>query len=348
MSSERCDSGTHAIAETALARMKALGIPATPENYQVWYAYCAGTHPDLSRALDVLVSNRDTFTEERNAEIHARFFGGGGDQLSQVADTSHRLEQAISRILSALDEGGRESDATGRRIASLSGHLTGDSSLSVIQETVREIVRETRALLHRNQELEQRLHQSSREVESLRKDLEDTRRDAVTDGLTGIANRKLFDERLRDSMAAAMEHGTRLTIALADIDHFKQFNDQYGHDVGDEVLKLVARHLREQIKGRDTAARFGGEEFALILPETRLHDGGKLADRIRAGLAGHSLTSRTTHRRYGRITLSAGVAEYRYGEPLDQLVRRVDDALYAAKHRGRNCVVAEDGSVAGA
>lgn len=342
MASERADSEGHAIAEAALARMRELDIPPTPENYRVWYTYCAGTHPDLTRALDVLVSNSDAFTEARNAEIHQRFFGAE-DHLPKLADTSERLEAAISRVMSALAAGGRDSDASGRRIADLSGHLSGDSSLGEIQDTVREIVRETRALLHRNRELEQQLQRSSREVEALRRDLDATRRDALTDALTGIANRKLFDERLREATAAAMDHGTRLTLVLGDIDHFKQFNDRYGHDVGDEVLKLVARHLREQIKGRDTAARFGGEEFALILPDTRLHDGAGLADRIREGLAAHHLTSRTTQRRYGRITLSLGVAEYRYGEPLDELLRRADGALYAAKEQGRNRVVAEDG-----
>lgn len=346
MASDRSHSGSHAIADAALARMRERDIPPTPENYRVWYTYCAGTHPDLTRALDVLVSNRDSFTDERNAEIHQRFFGTE-DDLPRLADTSERLEAAISRVMSALDSGGRETDASGRRIASLSGTLSGDSSLAHIQDTVREILRETRGLIHRNQELEQQLHQSSREVEDLRTDLEATRRDALTDGLTGIANRKLFDERLREQAAAAMEAGTGLTIALADIDHFKQFNDQYGHDIGDEVLKLVARHLREQIKGRDTAARFGGEEFALILPETHLADGAKLADGIRARLAGHQLTNRTTQQRYGRITLSAGVAAYRYGEPLDQLIRRVDAALYEAKGGGRNRVVSEDGAVVG-
>jgi diguanylate cyclase len=130
---------------------------------------------------------------------------------------------------------------------------------------------------------------------------------------------------------------------MADIDHFKAFNDRFGHRVGDEVLKLVARHLRNHVKGRDTPARYGGEEFALILPATTLEGAGVLADQIRKSLAEHSLTSRKTDLRYGKVTLSLGIAVYRLGERLDDLLQRADRALYLAKQQGRNRVCTEAG-----
>ncbi len=227
-------------------------------------------------------------------------------------------------------------------MSSLSGALDEENqTLAQIRETVGAMVQETRAILAKNQRLEQRLQESTAEMATLRQDLETVRRDALTDALTGAANRKQFDQRLRATSANAMEAGEPLSVMLMDIDRFKAFNDRYGHKIGDEVLKLVARHLKEHVKGRDLPARFGGEEFAVILPDTRLADALRLADQIRAHLAHRQITHRDTQQIYDRVTVSVGVAEYRYGEPLDHLVRRCDDALYAAKRAGRNRVCSE-------
>lgn len=328
------------ICSAALARMEELDIPATPENYTVWYAYCAGTHDELVRVLDVLISNKTSFTPERNAEVYERFFGTAGHTRA-VVNAGRQIEAVMNRVATLLGQAGEDTNSYGRALADLSGGLAEDHSLENVQSTVKALMRETRAILIKNRELEHRLDRSKREVTELRRDLETVRRDAVTDSLTGIANRKLFDQRLREGSAGAMENGSGLCLVLLDIDHFKAFNDRYGHHIGDEVLKLVAKHLCDYVKGRDTPARYGGEEFALILPDTRLDDAELLADRIRARLARHTLTSRKTDTRYGRVTISVGVAEYRYGEPMERLIQRADAALYAAKAAGRNRVCTE-------
>jgi diguanylate cyclase len=325
----------------ALERMESLEIPPTPENYTVWYAYSAGQNPDLNKALDVLISNKSPFTAERNLEIYERFFAMDAD-LEYIQETGRKLEEEMGRIVSVLGEAGKDTNAYGRKMADLSGALSDGKTLENVQTTVRAMLQETRAIMAKNQHLEHRLEKSTREVTSLRADLESVRRDAVTDSLTGIANRKLFDQRLREAGAAAMEHGHEVSVVLADIDHFKQFNDRFGHHVGDEVLKLVAAHLRNHTKGRDTSARYGGEEFALILPETALGDAITLIDRIRDKLASHTLTSRKSDMRYGKVTISAGVARYRLGESLETLLERADTALYAAKGAGRNRVLSEN------
>lgn len=334
-------AATRSIATAALERMDDLEVPATPENYKVWYTYCAGTNDELVRVLDVLISNKTPFTPERSAEIYGRFFGVGHDaQIMQQA--GKQLEEVMGRVVALLGQAGHDTTSYGRKLANLSGGLANDNSLENVQSTVDALMRETRAILIKNQELENRLDKSKREVTNLRRDLESVRRDALTDPLTGVANRKMFDQRLREGSAAAMESGSTLCLVLIDIDYFKEFNDRYGHHIGDEVLKLVARHLRDHVKGRDTPARYGGEEFALILPETTLEDAARLADRIRGQLASHTLTSRKTDTRYGRVTISVGVAAYRFGEPLERLLQRTDAALYAAKQTGRNRVCTEE------
>ena len=139
-----------------------------------------------------------------------------------------------------------------------------------------------------------------------------------------------------------METGEPLSVLIADIDHFKHFNDTYGHQLGDQVLKLVARTLTKSVKGRDTPARYGGEEFAIILPQTRLKDASVVADQIRQTITRHKLVGKESGDDYGVITLSFGASQYRPGEPLGNLVRRADAALYHAKRSGRNRVSTEE------
>ena len=128
---------------------------------------------------------------------------------------------------------------------------------------------------------------------------------------------------------------------LADIDHFKAFNDNYGHRIGDSVLKVVARNLKDAVKGADLPARYGGEEFAIIFPETELENAVIVANQIREKLAKKELKNSKNGASYGCVTLSIGVARYRSGEPLSDLIQRADEGLYQGKETGRNRVVSE-------
>ena len=329
------------VGQAALARMRANRVAPTPENYAVWYAYCAGSNPELKRALDILLSNRTPFTPERNAEIYERFFGHAGYEAA-LGSTGENLETVMGRVQNLLDRAGRDSQDFDARMTSLSGGLSENENVADLQATVRRMLQETRAIMAKNQTLEQKLRESSEEVAALRDSLETAQRDALTDPLTGLANRKQFDRRLREASAEAAENDTPLCLVLQDIDHFKSFNDRFGHDVGDEVLKLVSRHLQDQLKGRDTPARFGGEEFAIILPHTTLANAAIVADHIRTHLSARRLTNKATDQVYDRVTVSAGIAVYRPGEPLEAFLRRADTALYMAKSTGRNRVVQED------
>jgi len=160
----------------------------------------------------------------------------------------------------------------------------------------------------------------------------------LTDGLTGLHNRKAFDKQIRDWVEDASITGNNLCLLMLDIDHFKHFNDTYGHQTGDQVLRLVARTLTDGIKGRDFASRFGGEEFALLFQETPLSAAIRVADSLRHAVEGKEVVNRNSHKSLGRITLSGGVAQYIKGESLAKFIERADDALYAAKNSGRNSV----------
>jgi diguanylate cyclase len=219
-----------------------------------------------------------------------------------------------------------------------------DDGLNVerVRGIVANLLVETQQVAEKNHALEDRLSRASGEVAELRQNLEVVRREALTDPLTGIPNRKLFDSRLREAARNAVENNEPLALLILDIDHFKKFNDTFGHQLGDQVLRLVAKTLTECVKGRDTPARFGGEEFVIVLPQTRLENAVTLAEQIRRTMVRHKVVRKDTGDDYGIITLSVGASIYRPGEPLADMIRRADGALYHAKHTGRNRVVAED------
>ncbi len=164
-------------------------------------------------------------------------------------------------------------------------------------------------------------------------DLELARRLANTDGLTGLYNHRHLQERLRQEIERAGRYGRPLSVVMADLDHFKRFNDTYGHPRGDEVLIEVSHTLRQVTRAADIVARYGGEEFTLILPETPTHDAGVLAERARSCVEALEFGEKEA-----RVTLSLGIASLAPGMSQAALIQAADTALYTAKHRGRNRV----------
>jgi len=189
--------------------------------------------------------------------------------------------------------------------------------------------------------LQAHFNASLQELDKIRNHLAAAEQRSKTDALTGLANRHALDEFLRNAQIVAMESGRPLSIFLLDIDHFKMFNDKFGHQFGDEVLRLISRILREGVRNHDLAARYGGEELAGVLPGADLHVCSAVAERIRQAIAKRHVTRRTNGEILSSVTVSVGVAQFAPGETLAGLFERCDRALYAAKHGGRNCTVTE-------
>ncbi|MBQ0959303.1 diguanylate cyclase [Ideonella sp. 4Y11] len=158
---------------------------------------------------------------------------------------------------------------------------------------------------------------------------------AGTDGLTGLANRRLFLQALTHESERARREGRQLSVAIVDVDHFKRINDHHGHDIGDQALVHLASHLRSLVRPYDVLARIGGEEFALLLPDTQLREAVSVTERFRGTLAGTALLIDGRPR---TLTVSVGVAQLGRHETVDDWLRRADQALYTAKHEGRNRV----------
>jgi diguanylate cyclase len=273
--------------------------------------------------------------------LFERYFGAGIGERD-VSDAAARVASTIDDVHSLIREAGSGAARYGERLAGFAGDIDGKSAPEEVAPLVRGILVETRRLLERNRTLEGRLGIYSKEVAALKRNHARVREQALTDGLTGLANRKCFDARLAEAIRDAAESGAPLALLMIDIDLFKRFNDTYGHLLGDEVLKLVARTLTDGVKGRDLPARYGGEEFAVILPHTTLADAVTLSDQLRCSVAAKQIIKLANRESLGGITFSVGVALYRPGEPAAAFIARADAALYAAKAGGRNRVTAED------
>jgi len=324
----------------ALDTMTGQSVPPTPPNFTLWYAYHTGRMPDLRRSLDVLIENGRKLTPELTQELHDQFFGHERE-ANALRQTGEQIESALATVLGILGDADKGADRYGKALESLTGQLADARGATDVRKLVAGVLEETRRMQVQNQGLQDQLKHSTGEIAQLREDLDSVKREAMTDALTGIANRKYFDIALQERMRHAFGSGAPLCLLMLDIDHFKRFNDNYGHQLGDQVLKLVARTLTDTVKGRDLAARYGGEEFAVILPETALRDAITLADKIRLAVASRRIVKKSTGEELGTITMSIGAAEYTLGEQGAEWIGRADAALYAAKRGGRNRVVAD-------
>jgi diguanylate cyclase len=313
------------------------GVPPTPLNYEIWYSYAAQSSPNLQRALDAWMESGAPFTAAFASELHKKFL----DQTlspQSFRELGERMGAEIERLTLSLEQAGRDTSSYGVALRGAAGVLGGQGDLSAMRQVIDNLLMATRHMDQRSRALEVRLSESTSEVRLLREDIETIRRQSLLDQLTGLANRRAFDDRLQESIESAREEGTPLSLLMGDIDYFKSFNDSWGHQTGDQVLRLVARCLTENTKGRDTAARYGGEEFAVILPSTTLEDAAKLADAIRRSVQSKKVVKRSTGATLGTITMSLGAATFHPEEAQAALIERADCALYAAKRAGRNCV----------
>jgi diguanylate cyclase len=228
--------------------------------------------------------------------------------------------------------------------ASLSGaseKLTTARTAAQVREIVDTLLKSTREMRDTNKALEARLALSKTEIGNLQQSLEAIRAESLTDPLTGLGNRKYFDRMIETEVQNALANNQPLSLLMLDIDHFKSFNDSYGHLTGDQVLRLVGMSLKQTIKGQDITARYGGEEFVVVLPNTALRQALTVADHIRRAVMAKELKKKSTGEILGRVTISVGVSMLKPDDDTDSLIERADACLYAAKRAGRNRVICE-------
>jgi diguanylate cyclase len=329
-----------AFSEIALGQIKALRQPAYPRNYEVWYAYATGYNPTLNQAINETITRNGTLTNADVDQIYETYLSPArlSDRIDNVGgQIVDEIEQVMAMIDAAVGSASQYTESLANATQDL-GTAKDRDGLRVIVES---LVRTTREMEENNSRLETSLKTSKQEITQLQVNLETVRNESLTDPLTSLANRKYFDTALDKFIAQSAASGEPMALLLADIDHFKAFNDTFGHLTGDQVLRLVAIALKQTVKGQDIAARYGGEEFAIILPNTTLRSALTVADQVRRAVMTKELMKRSTGEHLGRVTVSIGAAVLRRAETAQSLIERADTCLYAAKRCGRNRVMCE-------
>jgi diguanylate cyclase len=311
-------------------------LPVSPQNYEVWLSYALRSMPDLVQEMDVLLRSDRPITGAEMEDLYDRFFST--TQLSsQVMETGTRIAREITEALDALGNAGATAQRYSTTLSTAAQTLDSPSiDRSLLKGLIQLLASSTQEMVQQNQALTQKLSRSSDEMQNLRKTLHQARAEALTDCLTGVANRKLFEETLKSRREEAEESGSPLTLLFCDIDHFKRFNDTWGHQTGDQVIKFVAAALGKHALPDHLVARYGGEEFAVIMPRTNLEDAARIAESMRSSIEAKRLVRRATNESIGTVTASFGCSLYIPGEPASDLVARADALLYASKRGGRN------------
>jgi diguanylate cyclase len=323
-------------ATTALALMGECAVLPTPENFELFYAYASGENPPMAQVIRQMIQAHVPFTAERLQELRQRCLSS-----ARAARTMDNLDtgmgEVINSVLGKLEAAGRDAVDYSNTLSVATGKLDADHSPAGLRKLVDGLMAATREMESRTRDLEGELQKSSEQVTDLRSKLDNVRKKSLTDPLTGIANRKAFDMAMDAAMAAAADE--TVCLLICDIDHFKKFNDSWGHQTGDQVLRLVASCLSDNVKGRDTAARYGGEEFAVVLRGTALQDAVRVANQIRLAVQGRKLVKKSTGDVLGTITISIGVSQIANPDTVEAVIRRADACLYGAKQNGRNMVI---------
>jgi diguanylate cyclase len=327
---------TRSYIRLALPLMSKHNIPITPRNYSVWYKYVSSGVEELTRIINGMIEAGDQFSEEVNEALYRRFCAEKGE--SELRKIREDLQQVLLTILGEVTDLTGQTEEYERFVSNSVNRLSEDASIQEIRGVIGEIIDKTRILGKFGKSIRNKLEETTEALEMLKKDFAQAKTEATVDFLTEVANRRSFDSALAMFTNEATLNGQPLSLLLIDIDWFKRFNDEFGHLVGDEVLKFMARKIKEMVRGRDLLARFGGEEFAVILPQTPIEGARIVAESIRSFFSKTSLKAKGTARNLGNITVSIGVTSFRPGEPAEAFIHRADRALYAAKETGKNRV----------
>ncbi|RYZ26446.1 MAG: GGDEF domain-containing protein, partial [Propionibacteriaceae bacterium] len=330
---------TFALAERANVLMRDYGPSATPRAYAVWYTYVSGLQPLLNDAVKRLTAKGPLLDSDIDT-LYETYLDG--QRLAHAAErTSSTVLSEIEGLMEVLDLSLGSTAQYGESLRILSDDLGGQGlDRARVHEIVGALVATTREVTANNRTLEARMRESRKEIESLRETLAATRLESLTDPLTGLSNRKQFEESLHAMVEEAVADRAPASLVVIDVDFFKRFNDVYGHLTGDQVLRLVALVMREHITARATLARFGGEEFGILLPGTDRAEAFALAEKVRASVMGRDLVKRSTGESLGKVTISLGIAVSRSSDTAVSLLERADQCMFRAKRDGRNRTVA--------
>ena len=318
-----------------LALLARNNIPVSPLNYRMGYDSVAGNNNILKTTLELVPGNSEQSLSEHLWSAYQRAYSHEMEMLDNIRA---ELKHIVASLQHDMKNSGLKLSDYISKLNQFSSFLAGFSAPEGMNSEVEKAIAATRATEQDQRGINSQIAQLSSDLDTLRQELVQVRQESLTDHLTGISNRKAFDSALEERIQYSRATNGVFSVLIADIDHFKVVNDNYGHLIGDKVLRFVASTIRRCIKGKDLAARFGGEEFAVILDSTDATGACAVAEQIRQAVYAGVIKEMDNKRVLDRISVSLGIAEFRENDLSHSLLQRADEALYLAKERGRNRV----------
>ncbi|MGD2117796.1 MAG: GGDEF domain-containing protein [Chromatiales bacterium] len=332
-------SDTVTWSDTAIAFLQKHDIVVNPVCFIVAYEYARGRRGELRSRIDQYLDSGKPL----NAHVLRDLFeelclNHGEDQADgYIADLQQLLFQVLEGVSSASHGAENYHEILQRQASEL--HTNPD--LADLKRIAANLLDATSRAIEDSDTLREHLHKAEENAARLQQQVEQLQEEAARDALTGLYNRNALSRKLNELLDESETIGYQLSVLMMDIDHFKLFNDHYGHPIGDQVIRRVSDTMLKVAREDDFAARYGGEEFTILLPNTSLDDAVEIAGRVNRAIAEITLIKRNTKERLPNVTVSLGAACFRPGDTDDSLLSRADRALYLAKQTGRNRVMTE-------
>ena len=312
-------------------------LSATPVNYTVWYEYASGKNPKLRQTIDLMLEKNLPFNSNHVETLYQKFISDGDRVV--ISRLLTKLNLMLREIGTYVVETEGDLSAHGQALDSLADQMKSIQDYDDVKNIIDQMLDTTKAIIQSGSRLQTRMKVSSEDLKQLNKELEISQKEARTDSLTGLTNRRGLEKRLEIERIRARQNNSPFSVVMLDIDHFKAVNDTFGHLVGDSLLKGFADILSNLVRRNDLAARYGGEEFLILLPETNVEGAYAVSEKIRAILCKKDWTIKDSGKRIGQIKASMGIAQYKLGETQNEVITRADEAMYHAKSTGRDRIV---------
>jgi diguanylate cyclase len=314
---------------------------ANPINFSLAYRYVTGVDARFNERMEELLQTDHAWQDEAVGKLF-RYYICACDE-AVLRDLREELMDIVAHTLGTMIDLTGKTSVANKKIVDHIETLAASNRIESVMQAVSSIIAETRSLVTETNQFETQLLSSTEEVEKLKQELNYARKEAMLDPLTGVMNRRGFDQRLAVMISETdSHHAENFCLLLMDVDNFKEVNDNHGHLLGDKVLRAVADLLTRHTKGKDACARYGGDEFAILLPDIGSNNACNLAEYIRGIIEKVVLKRPNSGSVVGGISVSIGVAAYRMGESVEALIQRCDQALYRSKSLGRNRVTLAD------
>ena len=324
----------------ALNYIAKYNLPANPVNYTVWYEYVSGKNMKLKKAIDHSFENAKPLNLGKVEGLYQKYVADG-DRII-ISKLLTKISLMLKDITDHVSKADGDLTGHGKNLGDLAEQISEAHDYNDMRNIVDQMIIETKALVKSGRRLQTRMKISSDDLKQLHQELEKSQQEAQTDSLTLLINRRGLEKKLELERIRARQNDSPFSIIMVDIDHFKRVNDTFGHLVGDSLLKSIAYMLKEHLRRNDIAARYGGEEFLILLPETGIDGAKAVAQKIRKTLSTKEWKLKESGESMGKITVSMGIAIYKFNEPEESLIKRADDALYLAKNKGRDQIITQE------